>query len=95
MNDCGRLYGSNGPSLLQRRLSTSRESTRPPSPLLSLTRLCSMMPVYARPPFMNLFAIGWSTYLASVNIANAGEPIGAKGGLGSESIAVIAAEVME
>ncbi|KAK4705843.1 hypothetical protein P7C70_g347, partial [Phenoliferia sp. Uapishka_3] len=50
-----------------------------------------LIPVYARPPFLNLFAIGWSTFLASANKAGGIAPISHK----LEEELEIALEVME
>ena len=51
----------------------------------------SVVPLYARPPFMNVISIGWNTFLASAQ---------SRGGLTPEEalsrdILIAAAEVME
>jgi protein Mpv17 len=48
----------------------------------------TMIPVYARPPFLNMFAIAWSTFLASAN---------KNGGLAPKQLEadIIAIEIME
>ncbi|KAL8290155.1 hypothetical protein RQP46_003094 [Phenoliferia psychrophenolica] len=55
-----------------------------PAQIVNMT----MIPVYARPPFLNMFAIGWSTFLASANKA---------GGLAPATLEadILAIEVME
>lgn len=49
----------------------------------------SVLPVYARPPFLNIFALAWQTYLAGAQHVGAIVPDEA------ESVAVMAVEVME
>jgi len=56
-----------------------------PANLVSL----SVLPVYARPPFLNIFALAWQTYLAKAQ--NVGAILPGE----TESVAVMAAEVME
>lgn len=49
----------------------------------------SILPVYARPPFLNIFALAWQTYLAKAQ--NVGAILPGE----TESVAVMAVEVME
>lgn len=55
----------------------------------------SLIPVYARPPFINCFALGWNIYLAGAQNTGAINPSSSAVSIGDESRGVVAVEIMQ
>lgn len=62
-----------------------------PAQIINLT----LIPVYARPPFINCFALGWNIYLAGAQNTGAINPSSSAVSIGDESRGVVAVEIMQ